>query len=145
MAKRRLPVTARIFLDSSVIFTAVNSPTGCSAKLFTLNKFKLVTSPTVLTEVERNVRKKLFTRHLQRLFMLVEKLTVISQRPDKVLISKAKMAIVEKDAVILAEARQAQADFLATLDIRHFFKPAVTRFLKPQKICTPRIKSFQNS
>jgi len=139
MAKRRHSVTTSVFLDSSVIFTAVNSPTGGSAKLFTLKKVRLVTSPTVLTEVERNVRKKLLSYHLQRFFMLVEKLTIISQRPNDTLIAKAKKVIVEKDAVILAEARQTRADFLVTLDIKHFFTPQAARFLNPQKILTPKM------
>ena len=48
-----------VFLDSSVFFSAINSPSGGSAKLFTLKTIDLITSKLVLVEVERNVRKKL--------------------------------------------------------------------------------------
>ncbi len=64
----------KIFLDSSVLFTAVNSPTGGSAKLFTLKNIKLTTSKLVLTETERNIREKLESYHLERFFLLTEKL-----------------------------------------------------------------------
>lgn len=71
--------------------------------------------------------------------MLVEKLTIISQRPNDALISKAKKVIVKKDAVILAEARQARTDFLVALDIKHFFTPQAARFLHPKRISTPKM------
>ena len=129
----------KVFLDSSVLFTAVNSPTGGSAKLFTLQKILLTTSPYVLTEVERNIRKKLFKHHLERFFMLVAKLEIIEQKPDIKLIEKAKKAIVEKDAVILAEAKQAKADFLVTLDRNHFLTEKAKNFIKPVKIVTPKM------
>jgi predicted nucleic acid-binding protein len=89
-----------VFLNSSVFFSAVNSPTGGSAKLFTLKNIRLLTSPVVLAEVERNVRLKLQDYHLERFFMLVDKISILKQFPDKSLIAKAKKAIAEKDAVI---------------------------------------------
>lgn len=129
----------KVFVDSSVLFTAVNSPTGGSSKLFTIKSLKLVTSSVVLTEVERNVRKKLQSYHLERFFLLVAMFKIISQAPKENLIKKAKKVIVEKDAVILAEAKQAKTDVLVTLDRKHFFTPKVSKFLKPQKIATPKI------
>lgn len=136
---RRALKNKLVFLDSSVLFSAVNSPTGGSAKLFTFKKIQLVTSPVVLVETERNVRKKLPKYHLERFFLLVEKLTVINQTPSLRLIKKTKEIIVEKDAVILAEAKQAKTDSLVTLDIKHFFTEQVARFLKPQKVFTPKL------
>src|SRR3990167_3121948 len=95
------------FLDSSVLFSAVNSPTGGSSKLFTLTKIRLTTSPLVLAEVERNVREKLQNHHLNRFFMLVEKLKILDQKPNEKRILEARKVIAEKDAVILAEAKEA--------------------------------------
>jgi len=129
----------RAFLDSSALFTAVNSPTGGSAKLFTLKKIKLVTSRVVLAEVERNVQKKLAEFHFKRFFLLVGKLKILDQALDDKLIQKARRVIVEKDAVILAEAKVAQCDFLITLDKKHFLKPKPQRFIKPKKILTPKL------
>lgn len=128
-----------VFVDSSVLFTAVASPTGGSAKLFTLKKIQLVTSLTVLAEVERNVRQKLMSFHLTRFFLLVGKMKILSQKPNVSLISKARKVIVEKDAVILAEAKQAKADALVTLDRKHFFTQRVKKFLAWQKIMTPKL------
>lgn len=128
-----------VFLDSSVLFSAVNSPTGGSSKIFTLTSIKLLTSKVVLTEVERNIREKLHTFHLERFFMLVDKLQILDQLPDKNLIQKAKEAIVSKDAVILAEAKQAKSDYLVTLDRKHFLTNSAISFFKPKKIVTPKM------
>lgn len=138
MAKRRHTLKTA-FLDSSVLFTAVNSITGGSAKLFTLKRVMLVTSKVVLTEVERNVRKKLPSFQLARFFLLVEKITILDELPDNALIGKAEKVIAQKDAVILAEAKFAKTDFLLTLDQKHFFKDAVAGFLKPQRVLTPKM------
>ncbi len=126
------------FLDSSVLFTAVNSPIGGSSKLFIL-QIKLITSKVVLTEVERNVRNKLDSYHLDRFFMLVNQLTILNQIPDEKIISEAKKLIAEKDAVILAEAKQAKSDFLVTLDQKHFFTKEAEKFLQPKRIVTPKM------
>lgn len=128
-----------VFVDSSVLFTAVNSPSGGSAKLFTLANIKLITSKLVLTEVERNVRKKLQEHHLERFFMLTAKMHIAEQTPDDNCIKKAQKAIVEKDAVILAQAKEAKTKYLVTLDKKHFLTNDAIRFLKPQKIYTPKM------
>jgi len=131
----------KLFVDSSVFFTAVNSLSGGSAKIFSLSskKFNLIVSPVVLTEVERNVRKKLPTQSLNRFFLLVEKVKIYKQKPDKNLIKKAQKAIVKKDALISAEAKQAKVDYLATLDKKHFFTKKAKLFVKPCKIATPKM------
>lgn len=128
----------RVFLDSSVLFTAVNSPAGGSAKLFTLSNISLLTSPVVLAEVERNVRKKLQAYHLERFFVLVKHLTILTQLPDKRQITRAQRVIVEKDAVILAEAKMSPCTILVTLDRKHFFTEEVRTFVKPMRILTPK-------
>lgn len=137
MAKRRQIKLRAVFLDSSVLFTAVNSPFGGSAKLFTLADLRLFTSPVVLTEVERNVRKKLSSFQLERFFLLVGKMAILNQRPDKKIIMKAKKATVEKDAVILAEAKIAKID-LVTLDKKHLLTDEVVKFLKPKSVFSPK-------
>lgn len=128
-----------VFVDSSVLFSAVNSATGGSAKLFTVKLLKLVVSPMVLTEVERNVRKKLLSDHLKRFFLLVGQLTIIDRRPNEPLIRQAKKIIAEKDAVILAEAKQSKAEVVVTLDKKHFFSREVAKFLGKQKVATPKM------
>ena len=127
-----------VFIDSSVFFTATNSPTGGSAKLFTLANIKLLASPLVLTETERNVRSKLHSYQLQRFFKLAEKTQTLNQKPDPGLIIIAKKIIAEKDAVILAEAKQVKCDFLVTLDRKDFLNEKVAKFLKPSIALTPK-------
>jgi predicted nucleic acid-binding protein len=127
-----------VFIDSSVFFTATNSPTGGSAKLFTLANIKLLVSPLVLTETERNVRSKLHSYQLQRFFKLAEKTQILNQKPDSSLIIKAKKVIAEKDAVILAEAKMAKCDLLVTLDKKDFLNEKVARFLNPSIALTPK-------
>lgn len=128
----------RLFLDSSVLFTAVNSATGGSAKLFTVPSWQLVTTPFVLTEVERNVRKKLYDHHLERFFVLVEHLTIVQPQLKPRLVVQAEHCIASKDAPILAEAKLVGSDILVTLDRKHFLTPAVERFLQPQLVMTPQ-------
>lgn len=117
-----------VFVDSSVLFSAVNSPIGGSAKLFTTKRVTLITSRVVLTETERNIREKLQRYHLERFFMLVGKMTINRQLPNKKL-----------DAVILAEAKRAKTRFLVTLDRKHFLTPAVGKFIQPQRAVTPKV------
>lgn len=128
-----------VFVDSSVLFSAINSPTGGSSKLFTLKNIKLITSKLALTETERNVRQKLHEYHIDRFFMLAGKMVILKQLPDKRLIKKAKRVIVDKDSVILAESKQSAADFLVTLDKKHFLIKQAVKFLLPQKILTPKM------
>lgn len=128
-----------VFVDSSVLFSAVNSPTGGSSKIFTLKNIKLITSKLVLAETERNVRKKLHEYHLDRFFMLVDKMEILKQLPDKKLIKKALKVIVQKDSDILAESKESAGDFLVTLDKKHFLTNPVVKFLAPQKALTPKM------
>ena len=128
-----------VFVDSSVLFSAVNSPTGGSSKLFTLKNIKLTTSKVVLTETERNVRQKLHDYHLDRFFMLVEKMKALKQVPDNRLIKKAQKVIVQKDSAILAESKKSSGDFLVTLDKKHFLTKKAEKFLLPQKVLTPKM------
>jgi len=127
-----------VFVDSSILFSAVNSPTGGSSKIFTLKNIRLITSKVVLTETERNVREKLHDYHLDRFFMLVDKIEIIKQLPDNRLITKAKKVIAQKDSVILAESKKSDADFLVTLDQKHFLTKPVSEFLFPQRAVTPK-------
>lgn len=115
-------------MDSSVLFSAACSPIGGSSKLFTLKDIKILTSKVVLTEVERNIRKKLQAHHLERYFLLAGKITILDQIPNQKLINQAKEVIAAKDA-----------KFLVTLDKKHFLTKDVAKFLKVQKVLTPKM------
>ncbi len=127
-----------VFVDSSVLFTATNSPTGGSAKLFTIKEIKLIVSSWVLTETERNVRAKLHDYHLDRFFNLVGQAQIFKIQPDIKLLQKAQKVIALKDAVILAEAKFSKSDFLVTLDRKDFLNEKVAEFLTPATALTPK-------
>lgn len=137
MAKRRSAIN--LFLDSSVLFTAVNSSFGGSAKLFTITDVKLHVSRVVLHEVEKNVRKKLGEIYLERFFRLVEKVIIIDDVPSEKAIKLAKKIIVEKDAVILADFIRSKCSHLITLDKRDFLQGKVFEFVAPKKVWTPKM------
>lgn len=96
-----------------------------------------MTSKIVLIETERNVREKLQGYHLDRFFMLVEKIEILNQVPKDKLIKKAKKVIVEKDSTILSESKNSKVNILVTLDKKHFLTSSVAKFLLPQKTLTP--------
>ncbi len=137
MAKRGSSLKA--FLDSSVLFTAVNSPSGGASKLFTIHNLKLYVSSLVLTEVERNVREKLEDYHLNRFFMLTRSLIIVDQNLLKAEIEKAETITAKKDAPILASAKLANCQIIFSLDIKHFFGEKVDDYLKPAKVLTPKM------
>lgn len=139
MAKRRSTLALILFLDSSVLFSAVYSPTGGSSKLFTLKNVKLFVSRVVLHEVEKNVRLKLEDYHLDRFFMLASNVTILQNEINNKLINKAKKYIVDKDSVILAEFKKSDCSYLLTLDRRDFLQEKVIDYVKPKKILTPKM------
>lgn len=128
-----------VFLDSSVWFAAICSPTGGSAFVFERSNkdFKIITSKTILAETEKNVQEKLHFYHLERFAHLISKAKTLPKPTLLTLVERAKKVIVEKDAVILAEAKNAKCDYFLTLDRKHFLKDPVQSFIKPTKIFTP--------
>lgn len=137
MAKGRSAL--RLFLDSSVLFSAVYSPIGGSSKIFTIKNVEIFVSKIVLHEVEKNVRLKLESYHLDRFFMLVSKLKILESNIDDRLINKAKKYIVKKDSVILTEFMISSGDYLMTLDRRDFLQEKVVKYVKPKLILTPKM------
>lgn len=142
---QRGSVSLKAFLDSSVLFSAVNSPIGGSAKLFTLKNLDLITSTLVLTEVERNIGKKLQGYHLERFFMLVGQLAIFDKVPSGKEIKEALRATDKKDAIILASAKLIKPDIIFSLDKKHFLTNEAQEFIKPAKILTPRMFFNQNN
>lgn len=129
----------KVLIDSSVLFTAANSPMGGSSKLFTIKGIKLCATSLILTEVERNVRKKLTSYHLERFFLLVKQLEILKTIPNQKDVSKAEKVIAIKDAPILSDAKHSDVKVLLTLDQKDFLKPKVEKYLKPKKVMTPKM------
>ena len=110
----------RIFIDSSVLFTAANSATGHSRDLMLISaagKFTLVLSEFVLEETRRNLA--LTQPGLTVLERIVQEaqIEIVSVTRQQVL--DAMKWIVPKDAPILAASKVAKVDMLVSLDKKH--------------------------
>ncbi len=116
----------KVFLDTSVIFAAVLSPTGGARKLFQLGNagiLKLVIGPNVLRECDEVVRRKVPSSlpALAQLLALGQVETSIA--PTKRHIARARSIVeYEPDALVLAEAISARPDWFVTHDKEHFLK-----------------------
>ncbi len=127
------PKPSRIFLDSSVLFAALASATGASRAIILLAEIKLlklVVTPQIFDEVERNLNRK-----APRAVPLFERLKKeiaweIVPAPSAESVAACAQAIAPKDAPILAAAMNAQPARLITLDQEHFLISLVKDFSK---------------
>ena len=140
----------KIFLDTSVLFSAILSPGGGARKLFLLAEtdvLKLVVGPTVLTECEEVVKRKA-PNSLPRLAQLLAVArTETSLSPSKKHIVEARTYVRNlPDAYVLAEAIRARPDWFITHDKEHFLKKR-RRIKLPFEIGTPGdfIQRFKDS
>ena len=120
------PRKSRIFLDTSVVFAAVLSPTGGARKLFLLGEaglLQLVVGPTVLRECQEVVQRKA-PASLPTLAQLLSSASLeTSSAPTKKQISMAEVYVqYAPDAHVLAEAMLANPDWFVTHDKEHFLK-----------------------
>lgn len=130
----------RLFLDSSVLFSAVWSVTGGSAKIISWaseRKIEAVVSKNVVAEVERNVGDKLSEAYWSRFENLLLFLEIDRTTTDNDEFEKAKEVIISKDAVILADAKRCKVDILVTLDKKDMLQPKVHKFMHPIRVMTP--------
>lgn len=116
----------KIFLDTSVLFSAVLSQTGGSRKLFHLAEaglLRLIVGPTVLREADEAVRRKA-PASLPLLAQLLEAAQVeTSSMPTPKQIESARSLIAYiPDARVLAEAIRAEVDWFVTHDKERFLK-----------------------
>lgn len=120
------PKRLRVFLDTSVVFTAILSPEGGSRKLFRLAETKLlhlIVGPNVLRECEEVVRLKKPSSTPLLAQLLATSGTETSSAPTARQIKLAKTYVQYlPDAYVLAEAIQAKPDWFVTHDKEHFLK-----------------------
>jgi len=116
----------KVFLDTSVIFAAVLSPTGGARKLFQLGEagmLKLVIGPNVLRECDEVVRRKMPSSlpALAQLLALGRVETSIAPTKRHIVLARS-MVEYKPDALVLAEAISARPDWFVTHDTEHFLK-----------------------
>ena len=114
-------MAVRLFIDTSVFFSACYSQTGASFEIFRLalaGAIQLVTSQYVLEETRRNLAKK-SPEDLPRFQEFQELIYLKIVNPSKQEVLDAAAYTELKDAPVVAAARSAGADHLISLDRRH--------------------------
>ena len=134
------PRSPRVFLDTSVLFAAVLSPTGGARKLFLLAEagvLKLVVGPTVLKECDEVILRKAPGSSPRLAQLLAAAQTETSARPSKRQIRTAQSYVrYNPDAHVLAEAIHAKPNWFVTHDKEHFLKVR-SKIKLPFEIGTP--------
>jgi predicted nucleic acid-binding protein len=116
----------KVFLDSSVLFSAFFSSTGSARDLLTIaepTRVELWISEVVLAETRRNLTRK--GQHTVGQFeQQIATGSFFHADPPGALILAVARVIEPKDAPIVAGAISAGADFLATYDRAHLLTQA---------------------
>ena len=131
----------KLFLDASTLIAAAASPDGGSSivvELCALGKAKALVTRLVLIEVERNIQEKLGENVLLRYFNLLARLDpVLVPFPSEEALQNASALVAEKDAHVLAGARESRSTHLITLDRKHLLLEKVRQGALPIIVCTP--------
>jgi predicted nucleic acid-binding protein len=128
-----MPGILKVFMDTSVVFSAVLSPGGGARKLFQLGEagvVRLFVGKTVLKECDEIVRRKSPSSlpTLARLLSVGLVETSPAAAPEMIEIARS-VVCYEPDAYVLAEAIAAEVDWFVTHDKIHFLKdPDVSSF-----------------
>ena len=110
-----------VFLDSSVLYAAAFSPTGPARRLLLkgfAGRITLSISNLVIAETQRNLAQNA-PEALPYFLSIVDLLSSQTTRPTKAEVLKAAQIVHIKDAAIVAAAAKANADYLATHDVKH--------------------------
>jgi predicted nucleic acid-binding protein len=130
----------RIFLDSSVLYSAAYSPTGHSRDLIIMaarGEITIVISNLVVDETRRNIAEKA-PNHVSYLDLIFENIPFEFTKPTAREVKEATKHIVLKDAPIAAAAKKAKVDLLVTLDKKHLLdKPEIAKYVGAD-IVTPK-------
>jgi uncharacterized protein len=116
----------RIFLDSSVLYTAAFSATGPARQLILKGiegSVTLTISDLVLEETKRNLTKNAPVA-LPYFTILGDLFSPFITNPTKAEVRKAAQIVHLKDAPIVAAAAKAKAAYLATHDVKHLLSHA---------------------
>jgi len=130
----------KVFLDANILFCAARSSSGGSASIINLakaKKIKAIISNKVLKETDKNLRLKeplkVLLKHYTNLKEADLKIVIISKKQAKIY----EKIINKKDSFILAAAQKVKAEFLITLDKKHFFTSKIKKAKLPFKILNP--------
>ncbi len=130
-----------IFFDSSALIAGIVSTQGAARAILLLaedEKIRITVSEQVITEVERNIARKVpkalsFTREL---ILLANIRIVRDPQLEEVLMHQDWISHVS-DVSILVAAVRARVDFLATLNTKHFLEDPQVANRSGLRIGTP--------
>src|SRR3970282_1010812 len=111
-------MTPRIFMDSSVLFSAANSSKRHSRDLILMSasgEITIVISSFVLQETNRNL-SGLSRPPLEHLDQIIQNANIDIVDAAKQAVLDAAKLVVLKDAPIIAAAKTAKVNMLVTLD-----------------------------
>jgi predicted nucleic acid-binding protein len=111
----------RLFIDSSVLFSAANSKRGHSHDLVIMSargEIVLILSDYVLEETRRNLAL-LTKQKISELEYIITNAEIEVVTIDKDDILRAAEKVVLKDAPVIAAAKKAKATMLVSLDKKH--------------------------
>jgi predicted nucleic acid-binding protein len=133
----------RIFLDSSVLFSAAYSPTGHSRDLLLMaarGEIVLVISPHVVMETRRNLTESA-PDTIPYLELLFDTIPFEYIKPAKRDVLSAAKHVALKDAPIIAAAKKARVDFLVTDHCS--LSSILPNFHSP--LATPNVQTFRRA
>lgn len=134
-------MTPRIFIDSSVLFSAAYSSKGHSRDLLLMGatgEIKIIISNFVLQETIRNL-SGLKKPPLEELDQIVQNANIELVDATKQSVLDAAKLIVLKDAPIIAAAKTAKVNMLVSLDKKHILGRADLESYINASIVTPLV------
>ena len=137
-------MTPRVFIDSSVLFSAANSEKGHSRDLLLMGVDQEITIVISLYVLEETIRNLAQLKHppLMEFNERLAKANPEYKDADKPSVLEAAQLIVLKDAPIIAAAKAAKVDMLVSLDRKHILgRPELEAYIHAP-ILTP-IEAFQ--
>jgi len=131
----------RIFLDSSVLFSAIYSNHGHARDLILLaeqKKILLVISKYVMAEVKKNLKNKAGELiGLLDLFIEAASIKVIADPPKK-LIREVGLFVHSKDAPVVAAAISQKVDYLVSFDRKDLVENGLVKKHSKVRIVFPK-------
>lgn len=133
---------SKLLIDASVIIAAVLSPSGGSRLVFELaktNKVKLVFTEQIIKEARLSLMKKYKSQELVAFYELLGefKKCIFSDPTHSENLEFGELISDPKDYHVLAGAKKYNADYILTLDRKHFFTPKLKQAKLPFQILTP--------
>lgn len=130
----------KVFFDASVIFSAINSAIGGSAKLASLVKNKAIlglTTQTVIDEVKDNAEKIKAKKLIDIDNYVLENNFIVRSIINTTEIKPFEGLVNIKDAHVVAGAILTGSEYLVTLDKKHLLNLSIQSKFKQIKIISP--------